>query len=168
MLEEIDNNNKVSKYKDMKKKLTLKQQLAKGGFVLIPNKTFYYVNKKGEIASTRHGKLRILKQNSNNATHPEKGYLFVKMNSKKPIYVHRIVWETFVGPIPKGYDIHHIGNKHDNSLNNLECVQMSKHRSQANKGRVFSKQSLLKMSLAKKGRTRKKDPVTGKYVWSKI
>lgn len=38
--------------------------------------------------------------------------------------VNRLVWETFVGPIPEGYDIHHKNhNRQDNRLENLELVE---------------------------------------------
>jgi hypothetical protein len=38
-------------------------------------------------------------------------------------YVHRLVYESFRGPIPDGLEINHIdGNKKNNSLENLEAV----------------------------------------------
>ena len=44
------------------------------------------------------------------------------------LYVHRIVYEAFVGEIPDGYDIHHKdGNPINNMLSNLESVQHSGH-----------------------------------------
>lgn len=56
-----------------------------------------------------------------------KGYLALHLPSivKK---VHNIVWETFIGPIPEGYDIHHInGNKQDNRLENLCLLEHFSH-----------------------------------------
>lgn len=65
------------------------------------------------------------------------GYLFFTLSkNNKRIYprIHRLVYETFVGPIPKGYDIHHInGIKTDNRLENLEMVDSHKHRSEHSK-----------------------------------
>lgn len=38
-------------------------------------------------------------------------------------YLHRVVWETHNGPIPKGHQIHHInGDFGDNRIENLECL----------------------------------------------
>ena len=37
--------------------------------------------------------------------------------------VHRVIYETFVGPIPDGYEIDHFNNiRDDNRLENLRCV----------------------------------------------
>lgn len=42
--------------------------------------------------------------------------------------LHRLIWEKFKGPIPKGHHIHHIdGNKLNNSIENLECMSHSDH-----------------------------------------
>ena len=41
-------------------------------------------------------------------------------------YIHRLVWTTFNGEIPDGYEINHINHdKSDNSLKNLELVTHS-------------------------------------------
>ena len=48
--------------------------------------------------------------------------LYIK-NKPKYLYLHRAVYETFVGEIPKNKEINHKdGNKLNNSLNNLELV----------------------------------------------
>lgn len=42
----------------------------------------------------------------------------------KPRFLHRAIWETFVGPIPDGYEIDHINSDRlDNRLCNLRCVK---------------------------------------------
>jgi SpoVK/Ycf46/Vps4 family AAA+-type ATPase len=72
------------------------------------------------------------------------GYLAVnckKNNKWKLQRVHRIIYETFKGKIPDGYEIDHINTiKTDNRLENLRCVTHKennnnpltiKHRSEA-------------------------------------
>ena len=61
------------------------------------------------------------------------GYLCIKLrkNGKQtpPIKISRLVWKTFVGPIPEGYDIHHINhNRQDNRLENLCLIESSRHK----------------------------------------
>ena len=43
--------------------------------------------------------------------------------------MHRLVWEDWYDKkIPKGYDIHHLnGDKLDNRIQNLQCVERSAH-----------------------------------------
>jgi hypothetical protein len=58
------------------------------------------------------------------------GYLYAHMYNdvdrpkKKMFYrLHRLVWETFVGQIPEGLEIHHKDhNKGNNALKNLALV----------------------------------------------
>ena len=41
---------------------------------------------------------------------------------------YRKLYETFKGPIPKGYEIHHIdGNRKNNEISNLVCVSIQEH-----------------------------------------
>jgi len=41
---------------------------------------------------------------------------------------HRMVWEAVNGPIPDGYDVHHIdGDTYNNDVENLECLSHSDH-----------------------------------------
>ena len=54
-----------------------------------------------------------------------KGYRNVALyeNGVKRMYVHRLVYEAFVGPLVKGYDINHIdGDRSNNSVVNLEQI----------------------------------------------
>ena len=57
------------------------------------------------------------------------GYFQIKLrknHKRKAYYVHRIVWETFKGKIPNGYEINHIDqDKSNNCLSNLELVSHS-------------------------------------------
>lgn len=47
---------------------------------------------------------------------------------RRSCYIHRLVWEAFVGEIPKGYIVHHKdGNRQNNSLSNLQLVTTKEH-----------------------------------------
>lgn len=60
-----------------------------------------------------------------------KGYLHVQINGKMYL-VHRLVAETFIGPIPNGYEIDHLNRlPQDNRCENLRIVT----RSQNNRNR---------------------------------
>lgn len=49
-------------------------------------------------------------------------------NRRKSTRIHRLVFEAFVGVIPKGYYIHHIdGNKQNNHIDNLKLVSPKEH-----------------------------------------
>jgi hypothetical protein len=42
--------------------------------------------------------------------------------------MHRYVWQKEKGPIPDGWDIHHINEvKGDNRIENLECLPKAEH-----------------------------------------
>lgn len=42
--------------------------------------------------------------------------------------LHRMIWEHYKGPIPKGHVIHHKnGNKMNNTIENLECMSHAEH-----------------------------------------
>lgn len=84
----------------------------------------YQVNHLGVVKSLARkrgavvGKDRILKPDVNSC-----GYLRVtlcKNNVTKRVSLHRLVYESFVGPINEGMQIHHINeDKKDNRLENL-------------------------------------------------
>ena len=73
----------------------------------------------------------------------------VSKPNRMKIAVHRLVYETFVGEIPNGYEIDHINTiRDDNRLENLRCVTRfennnnpltRKHRSESQKGKQYSK-----------------------------
>lgn len=60
-----------------------------------------------------------------------KGYLrfhLSKNNKSKMVEVSHLVYQTFVGDIPNGYDIHHKnGNSKDNRVENLELIEEKIH-----------------------------------------
>lgn len=90
------------------------------------------------------------------------GYLYVytKIGTR---CVHRVIYETFIGEIPDGYEIDHINTiRTDNRLENLRCVTHKenmnnplslKHRSEAMKGKKLSEEAKRKIGESKKGNT---------------
>lgn len=43
-------------------------------------------------------------------------------------FEHILIYQTYVGPIPKGYVIHHIdGDGLNNSIDNLQCLSRAEH-----------------------------------------
>lgn len=57
----------------------------------------------------------------------ERGYL-IKIYKNKKLRIHKLVYEAFIGSIPKGYDVHHInGIKTDNRVENLCLLEKSRH-----------------------------------------
>lgn len=102
-----------------------------------------YVTKDGLVYryDKRQDKLVLCKLYVNN-----KGYILVGVQKPKEtqIRVHRLVYETYIGDIPQGYEIDHINTiKTDNRLENLRCVTRKenannpltrKHKSESKKG----------------------------------
>lgn len=62
-----------------------------------------------------------------------RNYLHFMLNGngqKRQVYAHCLVWKTFVGEIPQGYDVHHKnGNPKDNRVENLELIDSHTHKS---------------------------------------
>jgi hypothetical protein len=71
------------------------------------------VSKEGIIIGRKGKPLKPAFQN---------GYRVISLN-QKTMRVHRIVVETYIGEIPRGYCVNHIdGDKINNSLSNLEII----------------------------------------------
>ena len=93
----------------------------------------YFVSRSGRVLSFKdprrnlkdqidYSKGRILKQGET-----QRGYkqvLFTKgVGIRKPFLVHRLVVETFIGPIPEGYQVDHIDcDPRNNNLSNLQVL----------------------------------------------
>lgn len=104
----------------------------------IPDYPGYYVTSEGHIWSTRRKKTKKLKQQK--ASQSKKGYFQVRLFNKdtrrdgfckdgtvrqkgKLFYVHRLVYETFIGEIPSDKEIDHIdGDTKNNSVHNLQVI----------------------------------------------
>lgn len=106
----------------------------------------YFATKDGQIYSERSKKFLNLNNTS-------KGYakcnLYKKDGSVKNVRVHRIIWETFNGPIPEGYEINHKNEiRNDNRLENLEILT---HKENLNYGNRTSKHRESLKLVAKRG-----------------
>ena len=86
-----------------------------------PFSKYYLASKCGKILSLKWNKKRILKFGNNG-----ENYLifnFYENNKKKSYYVHRFVFETFKGAIPKEKVIDHYDrNRKNNSISNLQLL----------------------------------------------
>lgn len=85
---------------------------------------YWVVNKKGKI--NMH-KTKVL-SNVNSKGDYLRVILRGGCRKRRSCHIHRLVWESFVGEIPKGCVIHHKdGNKQNNKLSNLQLVTTKEH-----------------------------------------
>lgn len=85
----------------------------------------YFINNQGEIFSTLSGKIKQKKTSKRNykKTNDYDVVHIMKEGKRYKRFVHRLVYETFVGDIPTGYQIDHINEiKNDNRLENLQLL----------------------------------------------
>lgn len=86
----------------------------------------YTITEEGEVYSTKWNKPRKLKPQR--ATQSKKGYYQIRLYDNsgelgRLNYIHRLVWQTFRGEIPKGMEIDHMnGDTTDNKLSNLQLL----------------------------------------------
>ena len=86
----------------------------------------YIITPQGEVYSTMYSKQRKLKPQR--ATQSKKGYYQVRLFNKetprgKLQYIHRLVYETFIGEITEGMEIDHIDdNTSNNSIENIQLI----------------------------------------------
>lgn len=77
-------------------------------------------------------------------------YLCTCRVGKKRPRLHRYVWETNNGPIPKGHHVHHKnGNRGNNDISNLELMKQGEHLShhgQMEKNKLISRKNLLEFA----------------------
>lgn len=113
---------------------------------LIGYEGFYQADENGRIkaleriVNSRFGPYHKIKEHFVNPTINSRGYLLftpsVKRN-KKNYPVHIAVWEAFNGPVPNGYDVHHINNNRtDNRLENLQLLTKEEHQKLHGKDKV--------------------------------
>lgn len=99
-----------------------------------------------KIINTKYGRAKIKSDGYYYITSGKEG------NNGK--LLHRLIWEDwYQKPVPGGYDIHHInGNKLDNRIQNLQCVESSAHQRFHNKGKTLSEETKRKLSESHKGK----------------
>lgn len=92
---------------------------------------FYKISNKGRLMSSFSGEWQLLSNRNSKG-----GYFSVILRNGKihrSIRIHRLVYEAFVGEIPKGMIVHHANeDKQDNSVENLFLLT-SKEHAQAHK-----------------------------------
>ena len=70
--------------------------------------------------------LQHVEFNGRKYTRRNTGYYGCTTESRQ--LLHRDVWEHHKGPIPDGWDIHHIDcNRENNTIDNLECLPKAEH-----------------------------------------
>lgn len=105
-----------------------------------------------------------MKTKFGNAYHRNDGYYQITNGTHKGQLLHRLIYEDTYGPIPKGFQIHHIdGNKENNNPTNLMILTKSHHHKlhmkgtnhpRWNNGRIDKAGGLTFLSAEKnKGRT---------------
>lgn len=98
----------------------------------------YEISNHGRLRRARYmqvyknGKFKIYEPYVHSETNAKGDYFRVILrgpsHSRRSCYIHRLVWEAFVGEIPKGYIVHHKdGNRQNNSLSNLQLVTAKEH-----------------------------------------
>jgi hypothetical protein len=117
----------------------------------------YQISNLGRIKSLKCHKEMILKQSKNNY-----GYFIVGLSRNGKVknkYVHILLFETFIGEVPKGYDIHHKDfNQENNNFDNLIMMPKSEHSSLHNTnnkycvGKILLEETRKKMSESNKGK----------------
>lgn len=57
------------------------------------------------------------------------GYRRVRTKDRRLRFEHVLVWEAHFGPVPKGFEIHHVNqDKLDNRIENLRLVNRLEHK----------------------------------------
>jgi hypothetical protein len=99
----------------------------------------YKITREGEVYSSMWGKPKALKPQK--ASQSKKGYYQVRLFNKeykrgKLQYIHRLVYETFVGKIPEGNEIDHVdGDTSNNSVDNLQILTPRNNKTKYYKGK---------------------------------
>ena len=97
----------------------------------------YLASKCGKILSLKCNKKRILKSRNNGNNYLS--FYFCNQSERKNYYIHRFVFETFKGEIPKGKEIDHWDNdRTNNAIKNLQLLTHKENLLRARCKKVFS------------------------------
>lgn len=103
----------------------------------------YAITEDGRVWSYLRNKWLKLRINST-------GYHHVSLCKEGKVYnflVHRLVYETFKGIIPKGLVVDHIdSNRLNNTLDNLQLLTLSENTRKGNKGNKHTEETRKKIS----------------------
>lgn len=96
----------------------------------------YEVSNFGKVKSLKNGVERIM----STAGKRYKTIVLYKDGKAKCFSLHNLVWTTFVGPVPEGYEINHMDeNPSNNRLDNLNLLTHKQNMNWATVGERMSK-----------------------------
>ena len=105
----------------------------------------YLASRCGKILSLKCNKTKLLKLQVNNS-----GYLMFSLsqNGIKSYYIHRFVFETFTGAIPKGMEIDHVDtDKKNNNIINLQLLSHAENTEKSKCKKVISLNNVTKEEM---------------------
>lgn len=88
----------------------------------------YMITEEGTVYSFAKDKVKGRQLKPQRASQSKKGYFQVRLfNEEYPngrlFYIHRLVWETYKGKIPKNKEVDHIdGDTNNNNIENLQVI----------------------------------------------
>jgi hypothetical protein len=89
----------------------------------------YFIDTEGKVYTAKRNKLNTAELRELKPSKKKTGYLYTniywgkKLQERASLRIHRVVWETFKGPIPEGFVVDHINDdKSDNRLENLQLL----------------------------------------------
>lgn len=125
---------------------------------------FYRVSNLGNIERhTPDGGWRPLKITRHDGQYAQ--VALCKFGVKEILRVHRLVAETFIGEVPKGYHVHHKdANKLNNCVANLEVLTPKKHRNETLESKPELRERWLYMVTIEMARAVNQYTKDGKFV----
>ncbi|MBU8770311.1 HNH endonuclease [Cytobacillus oceanisediminis] len=110
----------------------------------IPGYEGYFVDSSGNVFSKwinkgRHGKVMGRELRKIKGSKTKRGHVYVRFGRKaKPLYIHRLVYQVFVGEIAEGLLIRHLNDiPYDNRVENLSIGTQKENMEDARKNKLF-------------------------------